>query len=163
MEALAAFSVACNVFQLIEFGGRVLSESRQIYRSVEGATAGALTSDLVAKDLHHLVTTLRDSVHKAAFGQPLSADDFTLEKLGPECASVADELQGAVGNLTQDGARKKREALKLAVRSMNSRSKRHEIEGRLNSLRNEFEARIAIDMRYVCAQPGTVRVRRTIA
>ena len=55
MDPIAAIGFAANILQFINFGCKLVSESQQIYNSVEGASVETLELEAISKHLHDLI------------------------------------------------------------------------------------------------------------
>jgi len=83
METLAAIGLVGNVVRFVDFSGKIISKSGQLYRSSEGALAENTTNDLVL-----LNNKLKDAA--------TSAGDGALKKFCRSCSTVAEELLDAL-------------------------------------------------------------------
>ena len=61
MDSLTALSLAGNVVQFVDFGNKLLSQSRELYRSTQGSLAADDELHLVTADLSALILKLRNS------------------------------------------------------------------------------------------------------
>lgn len=150
MEALAALSVACNVVQLIEIAIKGVTVSREIYDSVDGASADVAASRVVSEDLGALCRTLEQSIDDAAGHAPYSAEDRALIDISNSCKSAAQDVQLFLDKLTAGGnAKSVWNSARVGFRTLRSRPQRLELRQRLDELRGEFNARVSVDIRFV--------------
>lgn len=151
MEALAALGLACNVVQLIDFSSKVLSESREIYKSGKGSSEDVLSTKLVAEDIDALTATLQGSLRDISKQGPLNAADQALADIGQGCTETSQELQQLLQRLSAgNGSPTLIRSLRTSLRSRRLKPKRENIERQLANLQRQFNARVAVDMRYVC-------------
>ena len=83
METLAAIGFVGNVIRFVDFSGKIILKSGQLYQSSEGALAENTTNDLVL---------LNNKPKDAA----TSAGDGALEKLCRSCSTFAEEFLDAL-------------------------------------------------------------------
>ena len=55
MEALTALSVASSVIQFVDFGCKLLSQSRQLYKSAEGILTENVDIEILTQDLINMI------------------------------------------------------------------------------------------------------------
>lgn len=149
MEAVVALGIASNIVQLIEVGAKLVSKSYHIYKYGDGAHAEIITQATVASDLSKLSAELRTSLRDVAPVGPLSPADQSLDDIGSKCVEVADEICARLEELRVPSGASKLKSVQLALKSLRSRSKRAEFDQRLQTLREEFHARVSFDIRYV--------------
>ena len=103
MEALTALSVAASVIQFVDFGSRLLSNSRKLYKSAGGGLSENIDVELITNDVITLIQSLR---RKLPENRPLSKpssgdrvpstgskdDDDTIDHLCKRCVEIAEEL-----------------------------------------------------------------------
>lgn len=82
-EAIAAFSLAANIVQFIDFGSRVATNMRGIYRSTGN---GLLDVNRINSELQLVLKHLHEGPTKP------SATDSCLAQLASDCRSTAIEL-----------------------------------------------------------------------
>jgi hypothetical protein len=63
MDPLTVISLVGNIVQFVDFGGKLLSNAIELYRSPVGKLAGHHQLELVTTDLHALITKLRQSFY----------------------------------------------------------------------------------------------------
>ena len=122
MGALSALSVAASVAQFIDFAFSLVSDSREIYKSVEGLPSRQVEAFTAAKRLIELSERIKVS---RQVGQPgvrdLSPDERALEAICDGCISVANELTSRLKRLKVEdahrfrGFRSFRQALRRCV------------------------------------------------
>lgn len=104
MEALAALSVASSVVAFVDFGSKLLSNSRQIYKSPHGFLSPIVDIEVITRDLQNLTEGLR---RKLPENRPLiwkahresSEDDEALDRLCIRCHEMAQTLTGRIRKL----------------------------------------------------------------
>jgi hypothetical protein len=111
METLAAVGLAGNILQFVDFAGKVVSKSGELYKSANGALSESAETKQVAEDLKLLADKLCD---------PISAQsaDVVLEELCSGCKSIADELLTALAKLEVKGKHRQFQSLRKALKSV---------------------------------------------
>ena len=79
MEAIAAFALACNVVQVVDFSLKIVSKYKEIYN--EGTTLGHQDLDYKAKHLAEMSEKLNESILNIRTTKPLTKDNSDLQDL----------------------------------------------------------------------------------
>jgi protein-arginine kinase activator protein McsA len=141
MEPLAIIALVGNVVQFVEFSGRLIAKSTELYRSSEGALAENIDAETAAS---HLVL-ISDNIQTTAS----SFSDEALKRLCESCKSTADELIAALNKVKVNGKQNRWKSMRRALRSVWSKEKIHELDGRLSRFKEELNLHILVDLRYV--------------
>lgn len=137
MDPLTAIGLAGNVVQFVDFCGKLVSKSVEIYRSREGVLREIIDIETATKDLAQLND--QNSIVTA---------DEALERLCKSCIAVADELLQALGKVKVNGSPQKWLSFRKALRSVWSKEQIRELEQRLAILRDQLNLRLTADLRY---------------
>ena len=140
LEGFAALGVASNIVQFVEFGCRLFSQSKKVYRSSSGLADEAEELENITRSLSRLSNNL--VAKYSACSQP-SSDDFDIDQeyrmghilpiqpanpienysdeadLMPivvDCKNVADELSAALNQLRVKGPRKKWQCFRVTLK-----------------------------------------------
>jgi hypothetical protein len=140
MEVLAAVGLAGNIVQFIDFSGKLLANSTQLYRSGEYALAENVHFETVTNDLVLLNNKLKDGA--------IVTREKELERLCLSCNAVADELLTVLNKLKVIGKQQKWESIRKAIRSVRSKEDIEQLERRLAMFREELNLRVVVDLRY---------------
>jgi hypothetical protein len=147
LDPLTALSVAGTIVQFVDFSGKLLAKSREIYKSASGASIDNNQLEAIAKDLEGLNARLRKPLPSQ---QSLGESDTSLVKLGEQCAGVAAELILALEELKVRGATHLRwKSFRKALKSVRKREEVDAITLRLRSFREELNLHILVNLRYV--------------
>ncbi|KAK8041692.1 hypothetical protein PG993_006215 [Apiospora rasikravindrae] len=99
MDALGALSVAGTIITFVDFGGKLLSNTRKIYKSKDGALSSIVDTEVVTSDLLILLQGLRRKLpeNRPPPKQQYSLcggddDDEALDKICVRCVALAEEL-----------------------------------------------------------------------
>jgi hypothetical protein len=155
MDPLTALSVASNIIQFVDFGCKLVSKTRQIYKSKDGTLTDKVLVEDLAIDLTSLSLTLRKSLRQ---NRPFDAldhaesleDNEALEKLCIRCIEIATKLIARLNKLKIEGSSRHRnwESFKLALRASWSNEAVDSLAAQLNDVRSEIEFRVLVSFRY---------------
>lgn len=144
IDPLSALSVATAILQFVEFGYKIVSHGRSLYKLTEGATAENKSLEEVNIDLASYTDKLDKSLD--ANGVSLSDKDKDLEKLRKECHKLALELQTTLEKLKvkdhDTGVRRGWNSLRKAIKGVQSESKISDMAARLDTYRQEIGLRL---------------------
>jgi hypothetical protein len=146
-EAIAAFGLAANVVQFIDFGSKLTSSFWHLYKSGrDGVEEVSFAPHLqtMTSDLQNILDGLVDQ--ESGDG---SHDDSGLRKLAEDCKAQAAELQTLLGSLGTAGNGKfgKREALKAAFRAVWKEDEINSFEVRLGQFRQQLTLHLLSSLR----------------
>lgn len=95
MDPLTAFSVACGVIQVVEFGLKVASKGREIYR--DGALHQNQDIEHATRNLNEASISLDKSLKSLTKIKQPSKDDVELQKLAVDCQEASTNLLSELG------------------------------------------------------------------
>ena len=121
LEGIAALGLASNIVQFVEFGCRLFSQSKELYRSSSGLIDEAGELENIAQSLSRLSKNLmleHPSSSQASSNdikiqfQPTNelekhSDETDLALIGTECKKIADELSEALNQVRVKNPREK--------------------------------------------------------
>jgi hypothetical protein len=145
MEALAIIGLVGNIVQFVDFSGKLISKSTELYRSSEGALAENIDIEMATNHLVLLNSKLKDAA--AATG------DSALENLCKSCNTAAEKLLAALAKVKVNGQQQKWKSMRKALRSVWSKEEIGELERRLSKFREELNLHIVVDLRCVYKLP----------
>ena len=157
MDPLTAFSLACNVIQIIDFSAKIVTKCKELYK--DGALAKNRDIESVAKSLANVSTDLKlpETFPSAESVQQGYQEDEDLLKLAQQCSETANELICELQKLAIQGTHRKRDAVLKAIKETWNKSIIEGIEERLEQHRRTLNTLILINLRYV-RFPSTVLV-----
>ena len=117
MDPFAALSLASNIVQFLDFGGKLISGVLQLYDAADGATSSNSVLEAISTDLDRLCAGL---VMPVGGHQDDSRTEFetALRPLAESCHGLAQEFVAVLGDLKVQGCHKKWESLRQAFRSI---------------------------------------------
>jgi hypothetical protein len=149
MDPLAALSVAGTIVQFVDYGTKLLSNARELYRSSVGTLDANNELELVTTDLSALITKLQTSFH-ADDSDCGAREQPSFEQLCDEAAKVAEELVGRLDTLkSQKEGHKIYHRLQKAVASAWSEKEITQLKKRLLGFREALKTRVLFSTRYV--------------
>lgn len=144
MEAMAAFGLAANIVQFLNFGRILISDSRQIYHSLDGTTeefesleelcqyVGGLSAGLVPPESPDVLNALPLGL------RPIQAE-IDLARLALRCKEASDDLYNALMGFRLDGAsRSKTASLRQCLKILMGKSRIRGLEKTVKSCREDL-------------------------
>jgi hypothetical protein len=152
MDPLTALSLAGTIVQFVDFGTKLLSESRGLYKSSSGALDANIELELITSDLYALITKLRFSSSVKDSNSLITAneheDQVGLETICDHAAKVAEQLLGRLNDLKLKGGKhRKWESFQQAVKSAWSKEEITGLATRLSSFRQALDTQVLISIR----------------
>jgi hypothetical protein len=149
MDPFSALSLAGNIIQFVDFGARLLSNARELYRSPVGSLSVHDEITLVTTDLETLVKRLRGPVNARPSSEENDNQLQTLRKICGEAATVAEELLKRLETLKLSGEEKHRgwRTVGLAVRSLWNEKEIAGLSNRLVMLKEALKTRVLFSLR----------------
>jgi len=144
-EAVAAFSLAANVLQFIDFGSRVMSNFWAFYKSSRHGTNEVPDLQGINNDLQQVLESLQVPT------DDITQSDIGLLQLAQDCQNVALELETLLQSLfkAEAGNIGKREALKAAFKLVWKEDQVRYLQERLDQFRNQLIVHLLASLRWV--------------
>ncbi|KAJ5724761.1 hypothetical protein N7493_006489 [Penicillium malachiteum] len=141
LDPLTALSTASAVVQLVDFGMKVLDDTRQIYGEGQLITREELMG--VTQDLLHVNQLLVYKPQpKGLIADPLTDAEKALEKLAADCSIVATELITCLESLAARPGVGHWESFLQAIRSRWHHEKIKEMQKRIKSFQDQLALRV---------------------
>ena len=141
MEAFAIIGLVGNIVQFVDFSSKLLTKSTELYQSNEGALAENIDTEIATNDLVLLNNKLKDAA--------TTTSDDALKRLCESCKSTANELLAALNKVRVNGKQNRWKTIRQALRSVWSKEKIRELEGRLARFREELNLHVVVNIRCV--------------
>ena len=148
MEAIAAFSLACNVIQVVHVSMDMVSKCRELCRE------GSLSKHDHLEHLIDHLTGLRNALDSPpAQGNQIvpQCQDQALLDLAEKCSITARELSGELQKLKINEPFNKRQVIKKSAKILWKKTSIEEIQTRLDEYRKILDSRILISIRSVAS------------
>lgn len=149
MDPLSAFALACGVIQVVDFGLKVVVKCRELYK--DGASSENKEISTMARHLKCLTVDLKlpDTVQTPGSVAHVYNDEGELPGLAQKCSETADELIGELDKLSIRGPRKRRDAIRKAIKASWGKNTVGDIQRRLEAHRELLDTSVLINLRFV--------------
>lgn len=134
MDPLTAIGLAGNILGFLDFAGKLLSSTREIYGSATGDTEGDKSLGSVARHVRDLAAGLEASCSAAQGGGGGGGGDpdaRALKDLAGECSDLAEDLVEMLESFQAREKKSKREAFRAVWNRMMKAEEKKELEHRL--------------------------------
>jgi hypothetical protein len=155
MDPISALSLASNVIAFVDFGCKVVSQTRQIYKSVNGTLSDKVFVQALTDDLVALTTNLGQFSPERDFEEHdgyLPEDSLALDDLCRRCHLIAADLLAKLERVkVKDGsAHRNWQSFKTALRATWGREEMDMLANQLSEIRSEIEFRVLVNFRLLC-------------
>lgn len=141
METLTIIGLVGNIVQFVDFSGKLVSKSAELYRSSEGALAENSDIETAINHLILLNNKLKDTA--------TTTGDSALQNLCKSCSTTADQLLAVLDKVKVKGKQDKWKSIRKALRSVWSKEEVEELGRRLERFRGELNLHVTVDLRWV--------------
>lgn len=117
MDPFSALSIATSVVQFVDFGVKLISKSKELYRSTDGVLADHAEQAAVATRLRELARLLTPPLPNTSLDK-LSLAEKALFEITKECQDLADEFIDALDELRASERRQKWKSFRQALKSV---------------------------------------------
>ena len=149
LDPLSAFSVACNVLQVIGIGVKVLSKAVD-YRKAE---TGVLTEqkDLrdVMQSLNNLNTDFQASLPQQTASNQLSVEELRLLEANNQCLRLSKDFIDFLDRLKLGDRHTVFDSLRMSMKTLWHRDKMDAMEKSLSQARDNLNVAFLVYMKYV--------------
>ena len=149
LDPLSAFSTACNVLQVIDFGVKVLSKAAD-YRKAE---TGVLTEqkDLrdVLQSLNNLNTDLLASLPEQTASERHTVEEARLLEANNQCLRLSKEFIDFLDRLKLRDRHAVFDSLRMSIKTLWHRDKMDAMEKSLSQARDNLNVAFLVYMKYV--------------
>lgn len=144
-----AFSLAVNIFTVLEFGRKLAVLALDIHKDGQDAVSRICSLDLTSKDLGKIAGELsKPGPHSAAYHRGESDDQ--IRKLAMRCTKVAERMQETIGELgIHRGSLKKGRALVTALKYKWKHDDIVTFQSEIEDLRSELMLSLILWLRFV--------------
>jgi hypothetical protein len=145
MDPLSALSVAASVVQFVDFGTKIVSKGRKLYKY----TDGALIEHAQVKEASGCLRTLSQSLRLLPPVGSLSQSDEALVSICDGCVEVVDELLSKLKDLglPKDHKHRKWKRFRQALETVWSKDEIKETEERMAKFRQELDIHVLLSLR----------------
>ena len=138
LDPITALGVAGNVVQFIDFGLKVTSKAREIYRSVDGALEENVDLEVVTGDLAAITQKLE--AHSVA---TIGRDGLDCQR----CSEAAIELLTALERFKVSGQNSRVKSARKALKAIWGKRRVDEMRTRLEGYRDEIQFHVLVELK----------------
>jgi hypothetical protein len=160
LDPWTALSLAGNIVQFVDFGTKLIVESRSLYKSTTGVSSVNQELDFVAGEVQKFIAALRrpltqiqaPSLVPSLTGEGSSQDEYLsndFAKITNECEKIAKDLQKRIEGLRVKRKHRVWSSFHQAINSAWSKEELNELKRRLSALSEVLNTRILVSLRYV--------------
>ena len=150
MDGLSALSVAASVAQFLEFGCSLVSKSKEIYHSVDGALPRNISAEDATRRLIELSEVIKSGLVLDSHQPDLASKvDDPLRSICDGCIAASETLLSRLEKLkVQNGQGMRRfKSVRQALKSVWSQKSVDELAERLQHFRRDMDAHILVSLR----------------
>lgn len=135
LESLAALGIAANIFQFVEFGCKLFSTSRALYKASDKQVDESVELAIISKALKHLSDNL---VAISSSTMPQAQAEADLLSLAARCQTIAEKLLVALDELQVKGAKGKWQCFRSALKRIWKSQEIEDMARKLDSICNHL-------------------------
>lgn len=150
LDPFSALGLASNIVQFVDFGGKLLSKSQELYSSVDGSTAKHKQLESLYENLQHLSQKLNASAQGTNGSVRRSQEEEALVEVAKSCTETVDELLSIIRKLkVTNGPHKKWHSFRQALKSVWRQERIDALQKRLDAINSQLNIHFAAILRYV--------------
>ena len=139
----SAISLAASIVQLLTFTTGLLHKSKEIYKSVDGATTANSELEIIANNLSELSSQVTKKQDKSL----QSKTESELAKLCDNCREVSGSLLGALQSLKRGDGNTKWQSFRQALRFVWSEGKINDLAKKMETYRRQVDTALLVSLR----------------
>lgn len=144
MDPLSALGLVANIFQVIQFGAKIIHIAKEIHESASGRAK--YTEDL--ENIMQSINGLSGLLISPSNGSQ-TAEEKALFLLAQECRKLSNQITKLLRkSIPQDG-NSKRQVLVSAIKHTWNASERKDLEDRLKICQNQLQLQLTFMARYL--------------
>jgi hypothetical protein len=154
MDPLTALSVAGTVVQFVDFGSKLLGNTRHLYKSARGSLEATEELKLVTGDLQSVVIKLGTDPLMVVgdASQPMTEDrqrekDAFLEICKMATGIAAELLERLRGLTIEEGGSRAFNSFRAALKAAWSKDEVSSLRERLSTLKDSLQSRLMVSLR----------------
>ncbi|KAF2803249.1 uncharacterized protein BDZ99DRAFT_576168 [Mytilinidion resinicola] len=170
MDPLSALSVASGVIQIVDFSAKVISRTREIYLSADGALEENSFLEDATANLSELSTELTEEIRQTVWGFRSKGSGFGRKSADEQLIQLAKDSRMVATNLLEkldrvkrkkDGG--KRNALNQGIRSILEQKEVSGLADRLDQIRKQVDTALLLSLRKRIGEIPELRKETTSA
>jgi hypothetical protein len=143
-EAIAAFSLAANIVQFIDFSSNFFSTVWSIHRKGRDGIAVVFDMEKTTKDLQVVLT---DIIIPPGSTDGLTESERSLQELAEQCQKLGTELMSGLRQVGSVNKSRKRDALKTAFQLIWKEDELKSQQQRLEGFRSQLTLHLLASLR----------------
>lgn len=152
MDPLSAFSLACNIIQVVDFGSKALAMCKELYD--RGTLSEYQDLEETTKHLIDLQRSLGlsggNTPSSLGSAQTLPQQDVLLFEVAKQCSETAEQLAKKLRKFSVAGPHhKKRQSISKAFKAIWRGGDIKQLQRQLDAHQKALDTRVLIDLRYV--------------
>lgn len=153
LDPQTALSVATSVLQFVDFGTKLISKGREIYKSADGVLADHAEQAAVASKLADLTRGLSKSADSFNTLVNPAPEDTALAKVALDCLEVAEDFSAAIDQLAVTGDRRKWKSFRQALKSIWKKEDLEKKMAKMDGLRQLVIVHLLVVVQYDVSCP----------
>ncbi|RYP75781.1 hypothetical protein DL770_007344 [Monosporascus sp. CRB-9-2] len=138
MDPVTALGLASSILTFIDFAGKIVAGTYEIYQSAAGATDGNAHVDTIVGDLAEITAGLVTTIPGR------TKNEIALKDLASKCEAVASKLQTLLRSLRVLGDHTTWKSLKVKIKSMRREPEIVRLEKQLGDYRAQILTRLTV-------------------
>ncbi len=147
MDPFSALGLASNICQLLDFSSKLVSDTLEIYRSVDGASSVNSELQTITEDLTRFCGALAGPESRID-EQQATKSELALVPLARSCKALGEQFLSLLNSLKVKARHQKFESVRQALRSAWKEKEILDYQNRLKSFRAEIAVHLLEILRY---------------
>ena len=149
LDPLSAFSVACNVLQIVDFGSKVLTQAIDYRKAANGELPENQDLRHIFQSLKTLNIDLKASMPRLTGSKSQSMAEARLLEANEECLRLSMEFIDLLDRLKVKNQRAMLECLRMSVKTLWYKEKTRAIERALSQARDNLNVAFLVYIKYI--------------
>ncbi|KAF7504940.1 hypothetical protein GJ744_001587 [Endocarpon pusillum] len=146
LDPLSAFSVACNVLQVMKIGVKVLSKAADYRKSEIGVLTEQSNLRDVVQSLNNLNNDLQASLPQQAASKQYTVEEVRLLEANKQCLDLSNDLIDFLDCLKLRDRHAVFDSLRVSIKTLWNKDKMNAMEKSLSSARDNLNAAFLVYM-----------------
>ncbi|KAI9687500.1 MAG: hypothetical protein M1822_002110 [Bathelium mastoideum] len=138
LEPLSAFSLACNILQVVEYGSKVLKKAADYQKATDGLLSEHQDLRNVLQSLQSFNADLQASMTKSGGWGSLNAAEARLVDANAECLRLSSDFIHLLDRLRLKNKKAMLESLRLSIKTLWYREKTEAMEKNVSRARDNL-------------------------
>ncbi|KAL9619550.1 MAG: hypothetical protein Q9160_005826 [Pyrenula sp. 1 TL-2023] len=148
LEPLSAFSLACNVLQIVEYGAKILTKTIEYRNAADGTLAEHQNLFDVLQSLKGLNVDIQASMPRPSDGEEQSAAGSRLTAANEDCLRLSEDFVNFLDRLKVYDTRSMLESVRLSIKSVWYKERLENMKNALSQARDNLNIAFLVFMEY---------------